>query len=148
MQKDVIISVKGTQATPYDGLNILELITKGKYYKKGNVYYVTYKESAVTGMEGTTTTLEVLDGVVTLTRYGSVNSHFVFEQGQKHFSYYDTADGAFTVGILTNWVDVNVDDSGGDIKVGYEIEIDNARSGLNNFHMRIREAGKHRVNLS
>lgn len=142
MNKNVIISVKGTQAYENQEVNELELVTEGKYYKKGDTYYVTYKESEVTGMVGTTTTLKVSDdGIVTLLRFGQVNTQFVFEKGQKHMCYYDTSNGAFTIGIFTNSVHVDVDDSGGEIMVDYEIEIDNNKSGENDFHMFIREAG-------
>jgi len=58
VNKNVIISVKGVQTSENNDKNVLELVTEGKYYKKGNAYYVTYKESEVTGMEGTTTTLK------------------------------------------------------------------------------------------
>jgi uncharacterized beta-barrel protein YwiB (DUF1934 family) len=141
MNKNVIISVKGVQASPDQDFSEIELITEGKYYKKGDTYYITYKESQMTGMEGTTTTLKVDDGIVTLMRFGLVNTQFIFEQGQKHVSYYDTSYGAFTVGIFTNIMNIDVDERGGEIKVGYEIEIDNNKSGEIDFHMMIREAG-------
>jgi uncharacterized beta-barrel protein YwiB (DUF1934 family) len=142
MNKNVIISVKGTQMVRDEDVNELELVTEGKYYKKGNAYYITYKESEVTGMDGTTTTLKVSDGVVTLMRFGSVNTQFIFEQGQKHVSYYDTTYGAFTVGVFANEVNIDVDDEGGEIMVDYRLEIDNNKSGDNDFHMLIREAGQ------
>lgn len=141
MDKDVIISVKGTQASDSQDSSAMELVTEGKYCRKDNAYYVTYNESEVTGMKGTTTTLKIMDGVVTLIRAGSVNSHFVFQQGQKHISYYDTEYGAFTIGVLANEVDVNMNDNGGEIRVGYQIEIDNNNTGENDFYMSIREAG-------
>lgn len=142
MDKNVIISVKGTQTSNDQVNDILELVTEGKYYKKDDAYFVTYDESEVTGMSGTTTTLKVMDGVVTLIRVGSVNSQFVFQQGQKHISYYDTEYGAFTVGVTANEVDVRVDDNGGEIHIGYQLEIDNTETGENNFSMLIREAGQ------
>lgn len=141
MNKNVIISVRGSQTIGDQVANVLELVTEGKYYKKGNTYYITYKESEVTGMDGTTTTLKVADGIVTLMRFGAVNSQFIFQKGQKHVSYYDTAYGAFTIGIVTNGVNINVDDSGGEISVDYQLEIDNNKTGDNDFHMLIREAG-------
>jgi uncharacterized beta-barrel protein YwiB (DUF1934 family) len=142
VDKNVIISVKGMQAAEDQETNVMELVTEGKYYKEDNAYYVTYKESEVTGMDGTTTTLKVADGIVTLMRSGSVNSHFVFQRGQKHVSYYDTEYGAFTIGVYANEVDVKVDDSGGEIRVGYQMEIDNNKFGENDFYMSIREAGR------
>ena len=142
MNKNVIISVKGIQTSARKDTNTLELVTEGRYYKKGSTYYVTYKESEVTGMEGTTTTLKISNGIVTLMRFGSVNTQFIFEEGQKHMSYYDTQYGTFTVGVMTRAVTVDVDDEGGEIRVDYQLEIDNNKQGGNDFHMFIREAGQ------
>lgn len=142
MDKNVIISVKGAQVADDPDAGVLEFVTEGRYYKKDEAYYVTYDESDITGMSGTRTTLKVTDGVVTLMRVGSVNSQFVFQQGQKHISYYDTEYGAFTVGVLANEVDIKIDDNGGEIRVGYQLEIDNNSSGNNDFYMLIREAGQ------
>lgn len=142
MDKNVIISVKGTQSTNNQANIIMELVTEGKYYKKDEAYFITYDESEVTGMNGTTTTLMVTDDVVTLVRAGSVNSQFVFQQGQKHISYYDTEYGAFTVGVTANEVDVRIDDNGGEIRIDYQLEIDNNETGENDFWMSIREVGQ------
>ena len=140
MNKNVIISVKGTQGTEGQEPNKLELVTEGKYYKKGSVYYVSYKESDLTGMEGTTTTLKITkDGIVTLMRFGVVNSQFVFEKGQRHMSYYDTTMGTFTVSVFAKQVNINVDDSGGEVSVDYQLEIDDNKPGYNDFHLFIRE---------
>ncbi len=141
MNKNVIINVKSTQTDIDNDANTLELITEGKYYQKGNYYYITYKESEVTGMLGTTTTLKVGDGTVTLMRFGKVNSQFVFQKGQKHISSYETEYGNFTIGVYAKNVDINIDDSGGEIRVGYQVEIDNQSTGKNDFYMFIREAG-------
>lgn len=141
MNKNVIINVKGTQTDIENASDTLELITEGKYYQKGSNYYITYKESEVTGMVGTTTTLKVGDGVVTLMRFGKVNSQFVFQKGQKHISSYETEYGNFTIGVYANNVDININDSGGEIRVGYQVEIDSQSTGTNDFYMQIREAG-------
>ena len=141
MNKNVIISVKGSQTDLANDENQMELVTEGKYYRKGDTYYVTYKESEVTGMEGTTTTLKVANGKVTLMRFGTVNSQMVFERGQKHVSHYDTTFGAFTIGVFASEVDIKMDDHGGEIRVDYHLEIDNSKTGENDFYMQIREAG-------
>jgi uncharacterized beta-barrel protein YwiB (DUF1934 family) len=138
MHRTALISVTGNQnlSNKNDEYK-MELVTQGKYFKKGETYYVTYKESEVTGMEGTTTTLKIEEGIVTLMRFGSVNSQLIFEQGRKHISYYDTTYGAFTIGVVANNVDVSIDDNGGEVKVDYRLEIDNNGSGDSEFHMKI-----------
>ncbi|HOQ07849.1 MAG TPA: DUF1934 domain-containing protein [Clostridiales bacterium] len=141
MDKNVIISVKGTQSTDDQVNTIMEFVTEGKYYKRDKAYFITYDESEVTGMSGTTTTLMVMDGIVTLVRAGTINSQFVFQQGQKHISYYDTEFGSFIIGVTANEVDVKIDDNGGEIRIGYQLEIDNTETGENDFWMSIREVG-------
>jgi uncharacterized beta-barrel protein YwiB (DUF1934 family) len=140
MQKNVIISVKGNHNIDED-IDSIELVTEGRYYKKGDNYFVTYKETEITGMEGTTTTLKIGDGKVTLMRFGQNNSQLVFEKGQKHLCHYETLHGSFTIGVFSRIVDINVDDSGGNVAVDYSIEIDHVRTGQNDFCMNIREVG-------
>jgi len=142
VDKKVIILVRGKQGSGLesDASDVMELVTEGKYYKKDNIYYITYNESEVTGMKGTTTTVKVSDGVVTLMREGTVNSQLVFQKGRKHVSYYDTIYGAFTIGVYANDVNVNMNDNGGEISIGYHIEIDD-KLGYNDFYMSVKEVG-------
>jgi len=140
MDKDVLISVTGAQTGGPNGEET-ELITKGRFSRQSGAYYITYDESSVTGMLGTTTTLKVDGGVIALVRHGCVNSQFLFEEGKKHLSYYDTPDGSYAVGIFTRKMDVDIDDRGGEITVGYAVDIENTRFGVSDFHMRIYEGG-------
>lgn len=139
--KDVIISVKGTQNNSQGDPNLLELVTEGKYYKDGRDFYLVYKETEITGMSGTTTTVKISPGTVVLSRMGTVNSQLIFEQGQKHVSYYDTVNGAFTIGVFTNLMNINVNEHGGELMVDYSLEVDSMKSGENDFHIIIREVG-------
>lgn len=140
--KEVIISVKGTQNNGKGEPSLLELVTEGKYNKNDHEYQVTYNETEITGMQGTTTTISISPKKVVLTRIGAINSQLVFEQGHKHVSYYETVHGAFTVGVSTSLMNVKVDEHGGEIMVEYLLEIDNALSGENDFCMSIREVGE------
>ena len=46
MKKDVIISIKGTESVIEDNdTDNIELVTEGKYYKKGNKHYLSYFDS-------------------------------------------------------------------------------------------------------
>lgn len=137
--QNVIISVTGTQSGGNGEPTVLELVTEGKYYKRADAFYVVYKETEITGMSGTTTTITISTDKITLTRAGVVNSQLIFEQSQKHVSYYDTVNGAFTVGVFTNYLDVNIDDHGGEIMVNYMLEVDNSQAAENDLHMIIRE---------
>jgi len=138
--KEVIISVVGNQNSTGEGTQ-LELVTEGTFCKEENSYMATYKETQITGMDGTITTVEISPEKVVLTRAGSVNSQMIFEKGQKHVSYYDTVQGAFTIGVFTNEIKIRMNEHGGELKIDYHLEIDNADAGTSDFHMIIREVG-------
>ncbi|MBR0276859.1 MAG: DUF1934 domain-containing protein [Clostridia bacterium] len=138
MKKDVIISFVGTQENG-DDKDKIELITEGSFYKKGTDYYVTYTESELTGLEGTTTTLKIQGKKITMLRYGTNTSQLVFEKGKHHICCYDTEFGTLSVGVWANKVSVNIDDNGGEIYADYNIDVDNNSIGKNDFKMQIRE---------
>lgn len=140
MKDDVIISICGLQY-PEDGDDDeVELITAGSYYCKDGSYYITYEESEITGMNGTTTTLKVDKDCVTLSRSGPVSTQLIFERGQKHMSYYETMFGSLLVGVNAHTVKTCLDDDGGDIEVDYSVEIDHALAGESIFRVNVRKA--------
>ena len=134
MKKDVMISLVGNQTDGEDTEQI-ELITEGRYYSEGCSHFVTYDETEVTGLAGTTTTLKIEDGRITMTRAGQNNSQLVFEKGQRHLCSYETPFGVFMIGIRSNDVRIDLGESEGVISADYLIEFDNNASGHNDFRM-------------
>ena len=141
MNKDVIISIKGKQSPERGDSDIIEFMTEGRFFLKDGKYYITYKETEMTGLAGTTTTLKVEGEKVTLMRFGANNSQMVFEKGHKYTGHYETQYGAFTIGVMPSDVKVLVGDSGGEINVEYAIEIGGGQASQNDFHIMFREAG-------
>ena len=141
MEKDVIISIKGTQK--YDGgePGAVELVTAGRLAQDEAGYTLSYQESELTGLEGTLTTFQIERDRVTLLRVGEVNSQMVFEEGRRHLSMYDTPYGALSVGINTRKMRAELDARGGNIEIDYAIEIDHALAGQNLFRIHVREKG-------
>ena len=119
--KKVIVSVKGQSGPGNEGR--MELITEGKLYKKESAFYISYKETGVTGMEGTTTTLKVEKDRVTLIRHGTVTSTFVFEEGKENISHYATEYGVFTVGVRADRINSTMDVHGGVVAVSYYLDM-------------------------
>ena len=141
MNKEVIISIEGQEMFPEIGEeNVTELVTEGKYYKKGDKHYLSYKETEVTGFEATTTMLKIENDRVALTRYGQVNTHMVFAPGEKHTGYYDTPYGSFTVGIVSDDVKVQFGKNSGKIDIHYLLEIDNNTKAEHTLSLNVREA--------
>ena len=139
MNKDVIISVVGTEQTP-EGNDKVEFVTEGQYYKKGSKVYLKYKESEMTGFDNTTTTLKIDGDTVSMTRFGNFNSHMVFKSGEQHLSYYETPYGSFTIGIISDDVKVKMDEEKADISIKYLLEIDNAARAEHEIRLSVHHA--------
>ncbi len=139
MKKDVLITIKGLQNYEDQEEDRVELVTRGSFYLKNDDYYITYKESELTGLGSTTTTVKIEPERVTVLRFGETRSHMVFEEGQKHISYYDTAAGALTVGISTKRIQNRLNARGGRLMIDYAMEINHSLTGENAFDISVRE---------
>ena len=136
---NVIVSIKSRQMSE-NGPDEMELVTEGRLVPNGaGGYTVSYEETELTGLEGTTTVLRMEGPRVTLLRQGTVNSQMVFEVGQRHLSMYETPYGALAVGINTRRMKNTVGERGGDLEIDYAIEIDNLLTGRTLFRMSVRE---------
>ncbi len=141
MNDNVILSIKGTQryeGTEEDG--IVELVTLGNLQQDERGLTISYEETELTGMEGTTTRVRIEDGPrVTLLREGRINTQMVFQLGQRYLALYETPYGAMSVGILTQRLKNTVSEAGGDLEIDYNIEVNNLQSGKNLFRLNVRQ---------
>ena len=140
MEKEVIISIKGTQRFEGNQPDTIELVTEGRLEREGDHYTLSYQESELTGLEGTLTTFQIEPERVTLMRVGEVNSQMVFEEGRRHMSMYNTPYGAMTIGVNTRHLLSELTDRGGEIEIDYAIEIDHSVAGRNTFQINVKEA--------
>ena len=137
MCENVIISIKSNQIYDEREPDFIELISAGTLEQTEEGYTITYQESELTGLEGTTTVLQVSEGQVTLLRQGEVNSVMVFEEGRQHVSVYETPAGTLAITINTRRLRSELDAQGGDIEIQYTIDVDRAATGLNLFHIHV-----------
>ncbi len=141
MKKDVIITIRGLQSFEDSGDDSVELVTSGRFYEKNGSYYVSYKESELTGLGDTTTTVKIEKNKVSVIRFGELETHLIFEEGKKHISYYDMGFGALTVGISTKSIEKSLSENGGRMKIDYAMEINNAVAGESALCMDIKATG-------
>ena len=134
----VLLSIRGEQY--FDGIDPdeTELMTEGTMALTDEGIVLSYEESELTGMEGTTTTFEVKDPRVTLRRSGSVNSQMVFEEGRQHTSLYETPFGELSVDIQTSELKHNLSERGGLMEIKYSIAVEHTVTGRNCFRIRVR----------
>lgn len=136
--QEVLISIQVKQDFEEEGEHVMELLTQGemKLADSGG-YCISYEESEMTGLEGTTTTFMVHDKQITLTRAGAVRSYMHFEEGRRHQSSYDTPYGSMDVEIHTTKFFQSITETGGEISLDYQIEISRNIVGNNFFRIKV-----------
>ncbi len=139
MEKDVIISIRGTQDYSGTEPDTMELVTEGKLAVQDGALRLSYEESELTGMEGTTTVFQVEPEKVTLLRLGSVQSEMVFEEGRRHMSLYSTPYGNMEIGVRARRLNSTLELTGGRLEIDYDIEINHMLAGQSLFCIDARE---------
>lgn len=140
MNKNVLISIRGIVSGENGPPDVIELVTDGRYYRREGAYYIRYRESGATGMEGVTTTLRVDDpDSVTLIRTGSQQSRLVLRTGLRHQSYYDTGYGALLVGVSGCQVNAKLDELGGELQFHYTLDINSNTVSRNEVSISVRQ---------
>ena len=134
----VLLSIRGEQYFDDIDPDATELMTEGTMVLTEDGMVLSYEETELTGMEGTTTTFEVKGPQVILTRPGAVNSQMVFEEGRQHTSLYETPFGELTVDIQTSTLKHNLTQRGGVMEIKYSIAVEHTVTGRNCFKIRVR----------
>ena len=141
MKEAVIISVEGTQKFVGEDLQKMCIVTEGTMEYMGDTTLLSYEESELSGMEGTTTTFRITDHHVTLERTGAVQSKMEFEKGLKDVSLYNVGFGALTIGVQARRLTNRIGPDGGHLEISYGIEIGEDTRGLNTFVIDVRKSG-------
>lgn len=133
-----MLSIRGEQY--FDGIDpdAQELMTEGTMTLTEDGMVLAYQETALTGMEGTTTRFQIRGPRVILTRSGTVNSQMVFEEGRQHTSLYETPFGELSVDIQTSVLKHNLTERGGLMEIKYSIAVEHTVTGRNCFKIRVR----------
>lgn len=137
--KKAVVNVRGVQKDLHGDDNSIELVAFGHVSKKADRLYVTYKETELTGLEGTTTLLKIEKHGITLIRTGSIQQKQEFCLGKKSFSEYTTPYGTMNLGIFTKKMLMEDSDSGYHIFIEYELEIDGQAQSSNTLSIMVRE---------
>ena len=138
MKQTVILSIQGKQSYLDQEPEIIELVTEGTMESRDNGWNISYEESDLTGLQGTTTNFLVEPGCITLTRQGPLNSQMIFREGVFHESLYQMEFGALMITVCANRVDYEIGEQGGTIDLTYAIDIENTAAGFIEYHLDIK----------
>lgn len=143
----VLLTIRSEQRFEDMDPDSIELMTEGTLTPTGEGGLVlSYQESELTGLEGTTTTFEIRGSQVILSRTGGVNSQMVFEEGKQHTSLYETPFGELAVDIQTSRLRHSMTERGGLMDLRYSISVDHTVTGRNAFKIRVRRKHEAREN--
>lgn len=138
MKRDVVLSIRGRQTYADQEPEVIELVTEGSMELRNGGWDISYEESALTGLEGVTTTFRVEPGRVILKRTGKLRSEMIFEEGVSHDSLYQMAFGALLMTVKATFVFFDIVEDGGTIDLSYNIDIENTEAGIIDYHLDIR----------
>ena len=134
---------KALEATDKD--NVVEFITPGTITTKDGTTYISYAETAISGMEGCTTSLTIESGKVTMTRTGDHLQETVmeFEKGKRFHGLYTTPYGNIVVELLTNDVSGSMDEYNADkLSIDYDISLKGLSESRNTLDIEVLSNGK------
>ena len=125
-----------------DGITeAIELTTTGTYAQKDGNRYITYREyDQETGQPEQTSTLKITpQNAITLIRNTPSRTNLILEQGKRHLCQYGTMLGSATLGVYTNAVTVNLNDSGGSLQIRYTLDFDATLASENEISITVKE---------
>ena len=138
MKQNVVLRIQGRQTYGNQEPETIELVTDGTMEFRDGGWDISYEESALTGMEGVTTTFRVEPGKVTLLRSGKLSSTMVFQENVPHDSLYQLEFGALLMTVKATRVFYDLVPDGGMVDLVYEICIENTEAGVIDYHLDIR----------
>ncbi|MGI5976663.1 MAG: DUF1934 domain-containing protein [Candidatus Limivicinus sp.] len=142
MLKDVVITMHSVHGCDLDEPETVDFVTDGSYSMENGTACFSYMETAITGMEGTMTSVTVEPERIIIDRSGQITSRMVFKEGEKYNSLYDTAYGSAALNINTKKIQHDFDEHGGSMMVDYVISIEHAVVLYSRIELKIEEQRK------
>ena len=118
----VLLTIKGTQME--GGSNeLIEFVTEGRFCKLSDGCLLEYDESALTGIDGCTTTLTLKNGSVTLQRSGLLETQIIFSPGSVYQGHYTTPHGNLDISVYAVRIKSHLGDNDGSLSLEYELNL-------------------------
>ena len=133
----VMLSIRGVQNYQDAEPDVIQLTTEGTMEKQKEVWEITYEESDLTGLAGTTTAFRVGPRGVVLKRTGKLENQMIFMEGRRHESLYQIDIGALMIAVKATKVQSAVNEQGGTVDIHYQIEIEDTAMGTVEYHLDI-----------
>lgn len=133
----VMLSIKGRQTYIDQEPDCIELVTEGTLEYRSGGWDLRYEESALTGLEGVTTTFRIEADQIVLDRTGKLRSQMIFREGMRHDSLYQMEFGALMITVCAERVWAQITPAGGTIDLVYSIQVEQDAAGQIDYHLDI-----------
>ncbi len=142
-EADVFVSsMLEPQDDDADGPQSMEMFSDARLRLTDDMFSLSYEESELTGMEGTSSQLSFMRSqpdLVTMLRSGSVSTALVFEPNKRHFCTYKTPFMPFEVCVHTLRIDNQLLCDVATLDLDYIVEIRGAQAERCRLHLEIKE---------
>jgi uncharacterized beta-barrel protein YwiB (DUF1934 family) len=125
-----------------EGPQSMEMYSDARLRLTDDMFSLSYEESELTGMEGTSSQLSFMRSqpeLVTMLRSGSVSTALVFEPNKRHFCTYKTPFMPFEVCVHTLRIDNQLLSDAATLDLDYLVEIRGAQAERCRLHLEIKE---------
>lgn len=139
MKQDVLVSITGLYGQASEEGEAIELIVKGKYYKKNGKHFIFYDEMMSENQIVTKNMVKISDDCMEVTKKGEANTSMVFEKNKKNTILYSLPVGEILMGISTEELTLKEEEKKLDVNVNYEVELDSTYCTRHQMHLEITE---------
>ncbi|MBQ7398552.1 MAG: DUF1934 domain-containing protein [Clostridia bacterium] len=125
-----------------EGPQSMEMYSDARLRLTDDMFSLSYEESELTGMEGSSSQLSFMRSqpeLVTMLRSGSVSTALVFEPNKRHFCTYKTPFMPFEVCVHTLRIDNKLLGDAATLDLDYIVEIRGAQAERCRLHLEIKE---------
>ena len=117
----------------------ISLTVQGRWHDDGARMSLSYRETELTGLEGSTTSISYQKSdplVISMLRTGTVRTALLFEEGKHHLSVYETPIMPFEVCVFTRKIRNGLEREG-TLTLDYDIELRGADAEHTHFVLRV-----------
>ena len=131
-----IVEVTGVQTI--DGeKNDSQIICEGTYQYTKEKAVIKYTHVDSNAEDQYETTIELTSAGMTMIKEGQFSSTMQFAPSMKYAGHYSTPFGSLSINVLTDYIDVYLDEDGGMIRLAYVLEMGDMVNSLNELCIKV-----------
>lgn len=143
MEKNVLLHIYSSQQYEEEEQpQISELTTVGTLTQGEDCLHLSYEETELTGLKGTTTSFTLYKDKILLKREGTLQSEMLFDIGREHRSLYDMGMGAMMITVRTMALLQAMSMDGGIIQVEYDLIVEDCYVGQVSYRILVTPTGQ------